>query len=161
MNWAKIKRLLIFPTLVAFLVMLNSSSINRKSREEYRKNFKVEKGKIEYSYGTIYIGSEEELSQVGELKENDYLVLDERDTPDPNLKVYNSFRLNDVFVRNEFLEALLYYEEVFPMGWNRTRQALKIELNVHNYCYELGIKHDSTTDVDFNNADEKIYVLRK
>ena len=32
-----------------------------------------------------------------------------------------------------------------------------VEWEVHNYLYSIGYRIDRTTDVDFNNQDEKVY----
>ena len=60
-------------------------------------------------------------------------------------------------IREEIIENLLYYEELYPTEWDRSKNSLVREWEAHNAMYWIGYKHGSTTDVDFNNGDEKTY----
>lgn len=156
-----IKRITLYSSMVSLLFILNSSSVRKKDRNYVLSNIKVEKGKIEYRYGTIYIGDKEYLNQIELLNNNDVLVLDRRDDKDPNLKIFNSYRFDDYLIRDEIISCLLYYEELFPTKWNRSKNSLKREWLVHNMMHYIGYSRDRTTDVDLNNSDEKKYLIRK
>ena len=156
-----IKRLTIYTSLLAFLFLLNSSSVMKKNKDYFRNRIKVSKNKIEYSLGTIYIGSEKYLEKIDNLNEFDILALDERNAKDPNIKVYNSFMITNADTREEIIESLLYYEEMYPSEWNRTKNSLLREWYAHNIMHDLGYKLNRTTDVDLNNADEMTYRIRK
>ena len=156
-----VKKLTLYSSLVALLLTLSSSNINKKSGSYYREGIKLEKGKIEYQYGTIYIGDEEYLNSIDSLKKNDLLVLDSRSDTDPDLKVIDAYKIDDPIIRDEILEGLLFYEEIFPTDWERSLNSMRREWYVHHTLYVLGYQVDRTKDVDFNNNDEKVYTIRK
>ena len=155
-----VKKLTLYSSLVALLLTLSSSNINKKSSSYYREGIKLEKGKIEYQYGTIYIGDEEYLNSIDSLKKNDLLVLDSRSDTDPDLKVIDAYKIDDPIIRDEILEGLLFYEEIFPTDWERSLNSMRREWYVHHTLYVLGYQVDRTKDVDFNNNDEKVYTIR-
>ena len=95
-----VKKLTLYSSLVALLLTLSSSNINKKSGSYYREGIKLEKGKIEYQYGTIYIGDEEYLNSIDSLKKNDLLVLDSRSDTDPDLKVIDAYKIDDPIIRD-------------------------------------------------------------
>ena len=141
------------------MLTLSSSNINKKSSSYYREGIKLEKGKIEYQYGTIYIGDEEYLNSIDSLKKNDLLVLDSRSDTDPDLKVIDAYKIDDPIIRDEILECLLFYEEIFPTDWERSLNSMRREWYVHHTLYVLGYQVDRTKDVDFNNNDEYLNFL--
>lgn len=138
-----------------------SGSTNKKTSDRVYKNFKIVKGSIEYSKGTIYIGSRYYLKHLKDVKDEDILVIDARKDADPDLRVIDSYKVTNIDTREEIIDALLEYEDKYPTDWDRTRPSLIREWTVHNIYYRLGLKLESTTDVDFNNDDEKTYRLRK
>lgn len=156
-----IKKLTLFSSVMTLLFVLSSSNIKKHNKNGFHIVAKVSKNKIEYSRGTIYIGNNVYLKSINDLKENDVLVLDCREDNDPNVKVYDSYKITSPELIEEIVDGLLLYEEVYPSPWRRSRNSLIREWNAHNIVYQLGLNHDSTTDVDLNNADEKNYRLRK
>ena len=155
-----IKRLTIFSSMVTLLFVLSSSDINKKNKDLFKLT-KVSKNKIEYNNGTIYIGNDEYLETIKELGLYDVLVLDDRNNKDPNLKIYNSYKISNPDIRKEIIDGLLFYEEKYPSDWNRTEGSLINEWAAHNFMYNLGYKQRRTIDVDLNNGDEETYQIRK
>lgn len=110
-----------------------------------------------YNKGKVYIGSKEFLASLDSVTIDDILVEDNRDAIDSNMKIYNSCKVDDNRDRNEIINILCMYESMYPSSWNRTPGSLKLEWYAHNFFYHLNYQVYRTTDVDFNNADEKIY----
>jgi hypothetical protein len=158
-----VKRLTIAVTSIPLLLTLNSSNINKKDKDYFRNRTKITEHVIDYGSGTIYIGNSKYVESIEgkELGRYDIIALDERDAEDPNIRVYNSYRIFNGDIREEIIEALLMYEEEYPTKWDRTKNSLLREWTAHNYGYRLGYQHDSTTDVDFNNDDEMNYRFSK
>lgn len=151
-----IKRLVIFSSLIALLFTLSSS--NKKSKNN--SPIKLEKGKIMFDTFTIYIGDDEYLNGIKK-NDNDVLALDERDAEDPNIKIYDSYKIVDYDTLEMVIDGLLDYEGLFPTDWNRSLASAMRECIIHKSLYDLGIQTDHTKDVDLNNADEKTYSIRK
>ena len=156
-----VKRLTIYSSMVAILLMFTSRSTNSKSKDYFHVTSKISKGKIEYNSGTIYIGNKKYLDSVDKLNNNDVLVLDHRNMFDPNIVIYDSYKIINPIIKDEIITSLLMYEEAYPSNWNRTKNSLMLEWIMHNIMYWLGYNHDHTKDVDLNNADEMVYRLRK
>ena len=110
-----------------------------------------------YSQGCIYIGDENYLSSLTNLNEKDILICDQRFNSDPNIEIYNSCLIKDKDVRNEILEVICLYEELYPSNWNRTIESMRLEWYCHNICYELNFMTDHSSEVDLNNKDENKY----
>ena len=111
-----------------------------------------------YSKGLIYIGNVKYLSSIIDNKdEKDILILDERSRNDPNMKIISSYKISDRQDKKEILNAMSLYEDNNPSDWNRSYNSMLVEWEVHNFLHDLGFKRSRTTDVDFNNEDEKIY----
>lgn len=142
------------------MLFMNSSDINKRSNDFFLKTTRISKGKIEYHSGIIYIGNKKYLNTIKSLGINDVMVLDDRLLEDPDLKIYNSYKITDPLIREEIIESLLYYEQKYPTDWNRTKNSLLREWAAHNIMHFLGYKLDHTTDVDLNNADEDYYKIR-
>ena len=159
MNKRKLKAL----ALAASLAFLGVPSYEGKQVSNYEI---IEESKnkafARYRRGLVYIGNEKFLSKV-KVNENDILVLDCRNAPDPNMKIISSYLISDDRDRREILEILLKYEEKYPSAWNRTLSSMLVEWYVHNLMHFWGYELDRTTDVDLSNADEVVYydVLKK
>ena len=155
-----VKRLTIFSSLLTLLFVISSSNFNKKSKDHFRINTRITKSKIEYNSGTIYIGDEEYLKTIKEIGIYDVLVQDDRNAKDPNLRIYDSYRIVDPDIREEIIEGLLLYEKEYPTRWNRTKNSLIREWAALNLMYRVGYKQGRTTDVDLNNADEVTYRIK-
>lgn len=106
----------------------------------------------EYKDGTIYIV--DEIKDKEKIKENDICILDQRDNIDPNIKIFDSYKIKSNENIEEIVNKIIDYEKEYPSNWNRTKESLISEWYIHNQLYFLNIKPSSTKDVDFNNNDE-------
>ena len=113
--------------------------------------------KAEYRYGYVYIVKDLEDANNISLSDTDIVVLDDRDAPDPNMRVMSSHKITDRLARNDIIEILDKYEQEFPSDWDRTIHSMRLEWYVHNLLYDIYYQRDSTENVDFNNEDEEYY----
>ena len=147
------KRVLSFGTAILMLFFLQQS----KKRDN---DYHFENGYIKYTDGTIYIGDEDYLDSITELGPYDFKVLDDRSSKDPDLKVYDSYKIINPVSIAEVVDALLSYEDQYPSDWNRSKHSLINEWISHNIMYYFGYKTHRTTDVDLNNDDEEVYKIK-
>ena len=94
--------------LSAAFVMLFYIHYTRNHRRK-ETCFVINKGNITYSGGTIYIGNKKYIESLGEVEPGDVRVIDERRSEDPNMKVLDSYKIIRPSVRNEIIDALLYF----------------------------------------------------
>ena len=88
------------------------------------------------------------------------VFLDERHMDDPNIKVIDSYLINDLYSMNKVVNEIIEYNTIYNTNeWSRSKISLLIEWTVHNICYDLGIKRENTVDVDFRNSEESLYTL--
>ena len=154
MNKYTKKKLLTCGILLSLLINYNVEALETPSYviNEEDPYFKT------YSLGKIYIGKYSFLKSIKDkINENDIVVIDQRSSKDPNMKVYNSSNILDERIINEVLEALLEYEELYPSDWDRTIESMKVEWIMHNLSYYFDYEKKRTRDVDLNNADEEYY----
>ncbi len=151
------KKILAVSAAVSLLFCVYGSS--KKNDDPHRHGFKIQKGKIEYSGGTIYLGSKDKIEAMEAPNNGDILVIDDRDAPDPNYRVMNSNKIVNFDLREEVIDALLCYEEKYPSDWDRTKRSMTNEWVAHNVMSIFHYKTYRTNHVDFNNADEKTYKL--
>ncbi len=112
----------------------------------------------EYRNGRVFIGSRYYLWSIrDQIEENDIVVLDRRYATDPNMTIYNSYRIRSAEERNDILEILQLYEREYPSEWKRSIESMRGEWAIHNLFYSIDFKLNSTKDVDLNNGDEEIY----
>lgn len=114
-----------------------------------------------YCDGNIYIGDGRFLRDVytsGVCSEGDIFVLDKRYySPDPDMKVISSCNIKDKNIRNDIIEVLQIYEEMYPSDWDRTTESMRLEWYMHNASYDFNFEKDRTCDVDLDNDDEEKY----
>lgn len=91
------------------------------------------------------------------LDDNIY-VIDSRYDDDPNMIVYNSYKIKSIEEIKELLKILKEYERQYPSKWERSVLSMEYELIVHNLAYYLNIYPESSKDVDLNNADEGVLI---
>jgi hypothetical protein len=111
-----------------------------------------------YSEGLVYIGDEDYLDSIIPC-DGDILVCDERDSDDPNMKIIDSYKVQDKDLRNEILEILEEYEREYPSDWDRSIEAMRLEWFCHNFSYCVNNETKRAKDVDLNNEEEEIYSL--
>jgi hypothetical protein len=154
MKKKRIRNLVIFSSVIT-LLFVTGYSLKRK-----KKDIKIEKNKIEYNSGTIYIGDDDYLDTIKTLGPNDVLVLDKRYDKDPNLKIYGSYKITNPEIREEIIDALLKLESMEDTPWERSKVSLLREWYAHNLLYDVSVETHRTADVDLNNNDEKTYRIR-
>lgn len=111
-----------------------------------------------YSKGKIYIGDMETMLSLENVQDEDIIVIDNRsDLENPSFKILNSAFITDNKTKNEVLEVISEYEELYPSNWNRSVESMRIEWFVHNLSYYFNFKQNKTKDVDLDNKDGKIY----
>lgn len=146
--------------LVTSIIMLKYASGENYYEPEYEIVDSDENNKPFASCENIdvYIGDETYLENISEhVDDEDILVLDQRIADDPNMIIYNSYRIQNEETRNAILEILAEYERRYPTEWQRTIESMRKEWKIHNLCYYLSYEIDHTKDVDFNNNDEENY----
>ena len=111
-----------------------------------------------YSNGRIYIGTQGEINAIkNQITKNDIIVYDERNSNDPNMKIVSSYKIKDKDIRNEILEVLLVYEDLYPSDWDRTIESMRLEWFIHNVSHTFNYKTDHSNDVDLDNDDQEKY----
>lgn len=146
--------------LVTSIVLLKYASGETYYEPEYEIVGSDEKNKPFASYEDVdvYIGDETYIENISEkINEEDILVLDKRESNDPNMIIYDSYRIHDAKTMNALLEILAEYERLYPTEWQRTIESMEKEWKIHNICYYLSYERERTKDVDFNNNDEENY----
>lgn len=149
------KNIMVF---LIYSITLTSSACRKEEVEPYYVVTLDEEAFGNYSNGSVYIGDSEYLQSLEGLDESDdVLVLDERDSKDPCMKILNSYVVDDEEQMRGIIALLCEYERMYPSAWERTEDTLYREWLVHNICHNIHYEMNRTTDVDFNNADESLY----
>ncbi len=108
-----------------------------------------------YSKGDVYIDTH--VPEYFSPNPYDVFVLDRRSGNNPDMRIYNSYKITSLEEQEEIIDILLRYEEEFESDWDRSKESLQREWAIHNLLYELGIKPKNTKHVDFDNEDEEDY----
>ena len=132
---------------------------NTKANIQTKKDSKIEiqDNYLSYSKGKIYIGEEKYLESLDNLDYFDLLVVDERESSDPNMKIVDSHKIISNIDMIEVLNILKKYEEENPTNWDRSIVSMRNEWIYHNMSYYLSYETGSSKDVDLNNGDEYKY----
>lgn len=140
---------------IGVLVLVLSSWL---SKYKYKPNYKIldDEAFASYSDGLVYIGNEDYLDSI-DANEGDILILDERHLEDPNMCIYNSCDIHDKDIRNEILEIICIYEEMYPTRWDRSIESMRLEWLCHNVSYDFNYRVEDSREVDLNNDDESNY----
>ena len=88
--------------------------------------------------------------------DNNIYVIDSRYDNDPNMIVYNSYKIKSLEEIKEILKILKEYERQNPSAWERSILSMEYEWIIHNLAYYLNIYPESSKDVDLNNTDEGV-----
>lgn len=108
--------------------------------------------------GDVYIGRKEEIRKLDwNTRRDNIIIIDERHSKDPNIKVQNSYKIKDVDDIASVVAVIQEYNDKYPSNWNRSSLSLINEWEVHNICSDLSIMPSHTDDVDLNNKDEFLY----
>ena len=110
-----------------------------------------------WSRGQVYLANKENVKEARRcVKKGDVVILEDRDAPDPNFQIQQSWHIHKRKDQKEIARILLAYDAEHPLGegWRRTAPSIVTEWRIHNLAYLLGYKRDHSGDCDLNNADE-------
>ncbi len=126
---------------------------------KYSSNYEVldDIAYARYENGNIYIGNEEYINSLTDISEDDILVVDERNSSDPNFKIINSYRITDKDDRNDIICAICDYNSEYPCDYYRSVESMRLEWFIHNVSYNLHYEVDRSRDVDFEISEEDSY----
>ncbi len=158
----KINKFRLFKNFIFFLLLATiSTTLQYDGKREI--NYKIVNS-LEYDYygtyslGKVYIGNHKFIYDlIGKVEDNDILIVDIRNSDDPDMQVLSSFEVNDPIIQSEIISIMMNYEKRNPSNWERSSRSMKVEWFVHNFLYDVNYQKSHTTDVDFNNKDEKRY----
>lgn len=88
------------------------------------------------------------------IDDDNIYVIDYRNVDDPNMTIWNSYKIISLKEMRSILEVLKEYENKYPSNWNRTINSMEYEWILHNVAYYLNIFTNNSKDVDLNNEDE-------
>ena len=133
-----------------------------KCEHVYKPNYTITEDEeyfAKYSKGKVYIGSIDYIESLKDkVNKDDILVIDTRNTcNDPNMQIISSYEINNKDTRNEILEILLIYEDLYPSKWDRTIESMRLEWFIHNLSHSFNYKKDHSDDVDLDNDDQEKY----
>jgi hypothetical protein len=145
--------------LSSYIVLFNSFILLKNNNDDevvYNDNYYLfcSDPFAYYKDKEIYIGYRYNVND----KDNIYIV-DGRYLRDSNMKVVNSYRINDTKDMENIIKVICEYEDMYPTRWDRTPESMKYEWIIHNFCYLFDIEPHRSGDVDFNNADENKYLI--
>ena len=86
-------------------------------------------------------------------------IVDERDIRDSNVKVLNSYKINNVFKMMDIINEIIEYDKANPSNWDRNKYGMFVEWAIHNMAYNLGFFTESSASVDFSSFEENFYSL--
>ncbi len=145
-------------SVYSLLLLSLLSPMNKNKNRGEEVNIKCA-DKLSYSNGNIFVLNNN--LEVNTSSTQDIIVIDERHTHDPNIKIIDSYKIKDKDYMKEIIDKLIEYNELNNIyEWKRTKESMYKEWIIHNICYNLGIRVNRSRDVDFNNADELVYVRR-
>ena len=137
-------------------------------KHKYKSNYTIldesDEAFASYSDGLIYIGDKYYINSLDNVNDGDILVIDERNNIDPNMVICSSCDIRNKDTRNDILEVLCEYEEMYPSNWDRSIESMRFEWFCHNVAYYFNYKVDDSSEVDLNNKDEEKYnskILRR
>ncbi len=151
----KKKKVLFFITSVILITTVRAKKLNNSDYNIVDKDYYAT-----YLGGKVYIGSKGYINKLDDITNNDILIIDERYKEDPNIRVKDSYKINNNNDRKNIIRIILDYEKRYPSDWDRSYKSMLFEWKVHNILYQLGYNKKRTSEVDFNNEDEYIYSLR-
>lgn len=118
-----------------------------------------------YSNGLIYIGDNNFINNINNIKENDILIIDDRKKSESNIKIISSYKIDNKDLRNDILTVILEYTNLYPIEeWDRSIESMRLEWFIHNLLYDFNYEIERTKDVDFTSDEEDRYnnhILRK
>ena len=101
-----------------------------------------------YNDSNIYIINKDQVKAINNLNPNDIYIVDERANNNPNIKIYDSYKIRSRKQIIEILNILIEFENKYPSKWNRTLYSMTNEWLIHNICYDIRIEPGRTSEVD-------------
>ena len=90
------------------------------------------------------------------VNKGDVLIIDDRKNND--IKIIDSYKINNSEFQNKIISLILKYNKDYPNNnWIRTRKSMKLEWFIHNLLYKFNICKKNTKSVDFSIKEEIIY----
>ena len=154
------KRKKAFLLLATYLIILFTPKFKKEQNKvAYNNNYQIaEDNKFAtYNNYNIYICNDEYINKINDDNSNNIYIVDHRYEENPNIRIYNSYRIKCTKEILEILKILLEYENRYPTDWYRTIESMKNEWITHDICYSLGIEIVRTGEVDLDNNDEENY----
>jgi hypothetical protein len=95
------------------------------------------------------------------IKDDDIIVIDLRNKKQ-NMKILSSYKIEKTKEQEAILDVIIDYSLKYPANkeWNRSKEAMLKEWEVHNFLYNLNLYLSHTRDVDFEEKEEKQYQLK-
>lgn len=143
--------------LIAIMILCMSLACSKNEYKVNTENNDIFDDSIDYDIGKVYIGNQSYLDSLDNTSNTDILVLDQRENNDPNIKIIDSYKINNLEEMDYILNEIIKYEKNNPSEWSRTIKSMKNEWMIHNLSYYLNYKIDHSKDVDLNNNDEDKY----
>ena len=111
--------------------------------------------------GYVYVVTTNQLHLMDDCERNAVVVVDKRNSSDPNMQIQNSYRIKNRRQQGEICQLMLDYNAANPVNpeWSRTKDSLVEEWRLHNLAYSFNYQRERTRDCDFNNADEGVQFL--
>ncbi len=103
---------------------------------------------------SLPVEEREKIADSQTVEDREYIVLDMRGLPDPDMEIRDSYRCMSVTERGCVIDILLEYEKKSPTEWERSKISMENEWNLHNLAYVAGYKVERSKHVNLNNADE-------
>ena len=109
-------------------------------------------GTVDNGSKYVYIGKHSNYST----PPNAIKVVDDRGVRNANIRIMDSYKINDVNIQKEILSLIQQYSNNTPSlyVWDRTLDSLILEWDIHNKAYNFYISRSSTAHVDLDNDDE-------
>ena len=119
----------IYLLIASYLIILFSVKNHtpyKTPKITYNNSFNIE---YDNTYATYYnkeiiIGSKDYIKSIGEYNDNTIYIIDERDGDDPDMSIYDSYKIFNAKTRKDILNILLEYEDNNPTKWDRTYKSM-------------------------------------
>ena len=149
--------ILLYSYLIILLSPKTKAQIKRKEYEiSYNEEYNIDNNNLFASINDIKIYICNGYSN--NINPNYIYICDMRDDNNPDIEIYNSYKITDLKEITKILEVLLEYEKKNPSNWNRTIKSMKNEWIIHNICYKYNIEQYRTKEVDLDNSEEEKYL---
>lgn len=151
----------IFILLSTYIILLTTPKIKAEENKiTFNDNYKIKSDVpfATYDNQEIYIGNQRYIEKINDDNSTNIYIIDDRENTDPNMVICDSHKIKQEKEMLNILKILLEYEKKYPSNWDRTITSMKREWIIHNICYLLNIKIESSENVDLNNADEEKYL---